>query len=60
MEPGFMLDRRRSYGVPGQWVSGEPERSFWFGLKLSGRKQLTVSAYRCPRCGRLEVFAPEA
>jgi len=55
-----MLDRRRSYGVPGQWISGEPERSFWFGLKLSGRKQLTVSAYRCPRCGRLEVFAPEA
>jgi hypothetical protein len=61
MEPGFMLDRRRNYGRAALWVSGEPEPSFWFGVKTGGgRKRITVSAFRCPRCGRLEMYAPEA
>jgi hypothetical protein len=60
MERGFVLDRRRNMAGPAQWVSGEPERSFWFGVKLGGRKRLTLAAYRCPRCGRMEFFAPES
>ena len=38
----------------------EPERSIWFGTKTGGRRRITVAAFRCPRCGRLEMFAPEA
>jgi len=57
-----MMDRsHRRFGNAGQWVSGEPERSIWFGVKTGGdRKRITVAAFRCPRCGRLEMFAPEA
>ena len=62
MERGFTVDRsHHSYAVPGQWVSGEPERSIWFGVRTGGgRKRLTMAVYRCPRCGRLEFFAPES
>jgi hypothetical protein len=60
MERGFTLDRsHNSMGRAGQWVSGEPERSFWFGIKLRGRRRLVMVAFRCPRCGRLEFRAPE-
>ena len=56
-----MMDHsHHSYGHPGQWVSGEPERSIWFGVKKGGRKRLDIASYRCPRCGRLELIAPEA
>jgi ribosomal protein S27AE len=59
MEPGFLLDRSRQISVPGQWVSGEPARSIWFGVKTGGRKRITIAAHRCPRCGLLELHAPE-
>ncbi len=60
MERGFLMDHsHRSFGHPGQWVSGEPERSIWFGVKTGGRQRVTTVAYRCPRCGLLELRAPE-
>jgi hypothetical protein len=40
------------------WVEGIPERSIWTGLKLRGRKELPITAHRCPRCFYLEFFAP--
>jgi hypothetical protein len=60
MERGFLLDRKRNTARPGEWIEGEPERSFWSGLKLRGRKRLQVVAHRCPRCGRLDLSAPES
>jgi len=59
MERGFMLDTTRNAVTAEQWVEGEPERSFWSGLKLRGRKRLKVVAHRCPRCGRLDLSAPQ-
>jgi len=57
MEAGYTIDV--GYGtksVP-KWVAGEPQKSIWTGLKLSGRDQLDVSTYRCRRCGYLESYA---
>jgi len=51
MEAGYTIDV--GYGtksVP-KWVAGEPQKSIWTGLKLSGKDQLDVSTYRCRRCG---------
>jgi hypothetical protein len=60
MEPGFLVDHsRQTFARPGQWVSGEPARSIWFGVKTGGRKRITMTAHRCPRCGRLELYAPQ-
>jgi hypothetical protein len=57
MEPGYVIDTGYgSLGVP-KWISGEPVRSIWTGLKVRGKEQLPVKTYRCRRCGYLESYA---
>ncbi len=60
MNEGFLLDE--SYGTrkPSVWVEGQPEHSFWTGLKLRGKAKLTVRTMRCSRCGFLESYASDA
>jgi predicted nucleic-acid-binding Zn-ribbon protein len=58
LQEGFILDQTRNSRVAAEWVEGQPERSFWLGLKLKGRKKLAISGHRCPRCGYLELYAP--
>ncbi|WP_156437617.1 MULTISPECIES: hypothetical protein [unclassified Sphingomonas] len=40
-----------------EWIEGAPQKSFWNGLKLSGRKRINIQTYRCSRCGLLESYA---
>lgn len=58
MTNGYILDvtQHGKAQVP-QWVAGEPEKSFWTGLKMSGRAKVPVMTYRCPRCGLLQSYA---
>ena len=55
---GFLVDKAH-HATPTQqkWASGEPERSFWFGIRLRGRAVYDVTSYRCDRCGYLESYA---
>ena len=59
MEPGYIVDQGYAKATPAQWVSGEPEYSFWMGggLKLRGKDRLDITTYRCPRCGYVESYA---
>jgi predicted nucleic-acid-binding Zn-ribbon protein len=58
MEQGFLLDvGHANAGRQSQWVAGEPEASFWLGLKVSDRPVLEVTTLRCTRCGFLESYA---
>jgi hypothetical protein len=58
MEPGFVLDKGHHNSRDVQkWIEGEPERSFWQGIKTKGREQHLVRTYRCERCGYLESYA---
>lgn len=60
MEEGFIIDYGDSdRAQPSGWVEGEPVKSFWSGIKLKGKKQYSVTTYRCVRCGYLESFANE-
>jgi hypothetical protein len=59
MEEGFILDKTHGGQLPSQWVEGEPEKSFWFGTKTSGKEILQIKSYRCDRCGYLESYALE-
>lgn len=59
MEGGYLLGSSESARTVGTWVEGPPERSRWTGLKLKGRRQLTVYAWRCPGCSQVRLFAPE-
>ena len=61
MEEGFVLDRGHySFPAEQEWVEGEPERSFWSGFKMDGKRLFKVMTYRCERCGRLESYARES
>jgi hypothetical protein len=57
MEPGLVLDVAHGEVRQQQWLEGEPERSFWVGLKTKGRESHPVRTFRCDRCGYLESYA---
>ncbi|HEX8692403.1 MAG TPA: hypothetical protein VF746_08300 [Longimicrobium sp.] len=58
MDFGFLLDRGESNTrLTLEWVEGQPEKSFWAGLKLKGRRRIPVAAVRCQRCGYVELYA---
>lgn len=58
MSEGFVIDRgdHHSSNVP-KWVEGEPERSFWLGIRTRGKDKYEVTTYRCDKCGYLESYA---
>jgi hypothetical protein len=40
------------------WSPGEPQPSFWTGLKVEKKDQVVpVTTLRCPKCGYLESYA---
>ena len=58
MDPGHMPDV--GYGVVTQstWSIGLPEKKrFLGGIKYDKKAQIPVIAYRCPRCGLVELYA---
>ena len=57
MKEGFVLDRDQSRNRVEEWVEGEPEPSFWTGVKRLGRTRIEIATYRCPKCGYLESYA---
>lgn len=59
-QEGFILDRG-DHGSQGlaTWVEGQPEKSFWTGLKLRGRARYGIMTLRCTQCGFLESYAPK-
>jgi DNA-directed RNA polymerase subunit RPC12/RpoP len=60
MLKGFIFDRGHYEHKEQQvWVEGEPERSFWSGVKTKDRNTYSVDAYRCSDCGRLDFYTTE-
>ena len=57
MEEGFIADTTYGGVVTSKWVEGEPEKSFWTGIKTRDREQIQISTYRCAGCGYLESYA---
>ena len=57
MELGFVADNTE-YGFRQQnWWPGEPQKSFWTGLKIEQDQVIPVTTLRCPKCGYLESYA---
>ncbi|MCD4687195.1 MAG: PF20097 family protein [Anaerolineae bacterium] len=57
MERGYLLDEGTNGRVlPARWEAGFPtQRMNWFGrLNRAGK---TITAYRCTKCGYLELYA---
>jgi hypothetical protein len=57
MEEGFIADATYGGVLTSKWVEGEPEKSFWTGIKTKGKEQIQISTYRCASCGYLESYA---
>ena len=53
MQEGYLADETRL----AHWYEGPPRR--WLGMTLVrwAKKQLPITAYRCPSCGYLESYA---
>jgi hypothetical protein len=59
MEKGFVMDFAGSRGVPARWVVGEPQKTLMGEVAYTDRENKGIAAYRCRKCGHLELFANE-
>lgn len=60
MEDGFIADATYGGSLQERWVPGEPQVSFWTGLKVDRKSLLPVITMRCPSCGMLESYARQS
>jgi len=60
MEAGHLPDLTYGGYMQQVWISGEPKRSFWGGIKVRRGETIPVATLRCPRCGYLESYAKPA
>lgn len=58
MVQGFIPDffQHSVSGVEG-WHEGAPKASFWKGTQASLSRGIPIGAFRCNRCGFLELYA---
>lgn len=56
MVQGFVVDHTHGGQTVSAWVEGAPVKSFWMGIKVSGRA-FPIGAFRCDRCAYLEFYA---
>ncbi|MGW1737244.1 hypothetical protein ACWCPQ_00380 [Nocardia sp. NPDC001965] len=56
LEPGFLEDRGEGSAGFLLWVEGALERGMFGGAKRFGRPRRVIDAFRCTRCGHLELF----
>ena len=57
MVEGFLHDEANAGKPSSRWVAGKPELGFLGNVKVSGKEQHPIQAFRCQQCGCLELFA---
>ena len=58
MDPGHIPDLGHGMWVQGTWSFGLPvPRRFLGGIKYDKKAQIPMIAYRCPKCGYVELYA---
>ena len=58
MESGWVADNTQAGLTQQNWSPGEPQPSFWTGLKVEKQDRVVpVATLRCPKCGYLESYA---
>ena len=56
LTPGFIEDTGQASLGRARWIPGELEVGPLGGTRLFGKDRYDIDAYRCERCGRLELF----
>lgn len=54
---GFIEDAGEHSRGYARWIEGALERGVFGGAKRMGRPRRQIEAFRCPKCGHLELFA---
>ncbi|MGW6405490.1 hypothetical protein [Streptomyces sp. NPDC055134] len=54
---GFVEDAGEHSRGYARWIEGALERGLLGGAKRMGRLRRQIEAFRCPKCGHLELFA---
>lgn len=57
MIEGWIKDSTYGGVAQSSWVPGKPERSFWGRLKFKKEQLHPITAFRCTKCGYLEIYA---
>ena len=58
MSAGFILNMGfRAAAGASTWQEGDPEPSFWTGIKHFEKEKHPITVYRCTACGYLESYA---
>ena len=58
MDRGHVPDVAHGVVLQSAWAPGDPEtRRFVGGIKYHKDELIPFSAYRCPRCGYVELYA---
>ena len=58
MSDGVMVDVGYGSSTVASWQSGPPVVSRFWGLKVNKKALIPATAYRCSRCGFIELYAP--
>ena len=58
MKEGIIVELTRSGRTASKWHP-KPEKSFWMGIKLKRNQLQPINAFRCEKCGYLELYAHE-
>src|SRR5512140_2962700 len=57
LERGYLADIGQGDATQvANWIGGAPDKH-WYGLKTKGHDKMPLSAYRCDRCGYVELHA---
>jgi hypothetical protein len=58
MEPGHIPDMSHGVVLQSGWISGIPVvRKFIGGIKYNRKANVPITAWRCSRCGYIELYA---
>jgi hypothetical protein len=58
MDPGHVPDVAHCQVLRSCWAPREPEvRRYLGGIKYRAKELIPLSAYRCPDCGYVELYA---
>jgi predicted nucleic-acid-binding Zn-ribbon protein len=59
MEEGHVPDVAHGQVWQAKWAPGAAEtRRFFGGIKMRAKEQFPLTAFRCPSCGYVELYAP--
>ncbi|TQS41125.1 hypothetical protein FL583_31550 [Cryptosporangium phraense] len=59
MEEGFVEDSGEYSQGFSRWIPGPLERGIFGGARRMGKPRRAIRAFRCQRCGHLELYAGE-